>query len=67
MQKSKMYQNSATIVLPFLFQEEWGLLFNYVYPYPDIVRETVKEIDTKQSLFVPLHTHKVGENVIKIP
>lgn len=41
-------------------EDEWTLFFLYVFPYPDLIRETVEELVPKSaSISTKIHTHKV--------
>lgn len=41
-------------------EDEWSLFFHYVFPYPDLLRETVEELVPKAaSIVTKMHTHKI--------
>ena len=43
-------------------EEEWGLVFNYIWVYPEMIRSTVSALE-EGKLRVSLHTHKVRSGV----
>lgn len=45
-------------------EEEWGLLFNYVLLYPDILKGTVE--DSAESTFHSIHTHKICQFLLSL-
>ena len=42
-----------------LFQSEWSLMFNYVYMYPETVRQAVEDFMPAVGILSKIHTHKV--------
>ncbi|OWF55604.1 DALR anticodon-binding domain-containing protein 3-like [Mizuhopecten yessoensis] len=41
-------------------EDEWSLFFLYIFPYPDLIRETVEELVPKAGgISAKIHTHKI--------
>ncbi|XP_060076421.1 DALR anticodon-binding domain-containing protein 3-like [Ylistrum balloti] len=41
-------------------EDEWSLFFLYIFPYPDLIRETIEElVPTSGGISTKIHTHKI--------
>ncbi|XP_033744617.1 DALR anticodon-binding domain-containing protein 3-like isoform X2 [Pecten maximus] len=41
-------------------EDEWSLFFLYIFPYPDLIRETVEElVPASGAISTKIHTHKI--------
>ncbi|XP_067683157.1 DALR anticodon-binding domain-containing protein 3-like [Haliotis asinina] len=46
-------------------EEEWELLFNYIYPYPDVVEQCVEKlVPSTGDIQARIHTHKISNFLI---
>ncbi|XP_046561117.1 DALR anticodon-binding domain-containing protein 3-like isoform X2 [Haliotis rubra] len=46
-------------------EEEWELLFNYIYPYPDVVEQCVEKLaPSTGDIQARIHTHKISNFLI---
>ncbi|XP_071081625.1 DALR anticodon-binding domain-containing protein 3-like [Haliotis cracherodii] len=48
-------------------EEEWELMFNYIYPYPDLVEQCVEKVaPSAGDIQARIHTHKISNFLINL-
>ncbi|XP_060560393.1 DALR anticodon-binding domain-containing protein 3-like [Ruditapes philippinarum] len=47
-------------------EAEWSLLFNYVCTFPDLVEQTIDNLDDCDTIYAKIHTHKVCQMLISL-